>query len=445
MIPQPDFITALFNVKLDDIESLEAFKQASIFHYHIKLKLKRHTCPYCGEDAISHGQKELKIHHPNLIDFDGMIHYHARRYICKDCHRTFFETNPFSFSGFNKSYALMDRIMKQLGQLDLNFKRIAGLNHISISTVQLYLDSYVFIPKPSLPENLGIDELHSKMAYRDSAYLCILIDNENRYPIDILNSRSKHNLNKHFEQYSKAQRDSVKFVTIDMWEPYKDVALHQFKNCKVAVDPFHVVKNLSFAFTKIRVSIMNQCMHGSDPYYLLKTWHVLLDLKAVELDTEPQYNHHFGRKLTKRQLIEMIFSISDKLLDAYNLKTAYQFFNDTATYENSGPWLDALIQRFQASGILEYNEFTRLLIHWREEIINSFQRPHNDRKQSNALAENVNGQLRAYIAITHGSQNFTRFRKRVLYALNPKIFYALSGQMRSDKQLRHHKKKEKDI
>lgn len=445
MFPQPDFITAMFNVDLDDIECLETFKQDDTFHYHICLKLKRHSCPYCGADSISHGKKECRIHHPNLIDFDGVIHYYARRYICKDCVRTFFETNPFSFSGFNKSYALMDRVMKQLGSLDLNFKRIAELNHISISTVQLYLDSYVFIPTPSLPENLGIDELHSKMANRDSAYLCVLIDNENRYPVDILNSRSKHHLNKHFEQYTKAQRDTVKFVTIDMWEPYKDVALRQFKNCKIAVDPFHVVKNLSFAFTKIRVSIMNQCIHGSDPYYLLKTWHILLDLKDVDLDSEPQYNHHFGRKFTKRQIQEMIFSISDKLLDAYNLKTAYQLFNDMASYENAGPWLDHLIHQFQSSQITEYDEFTRMLIHWRLEIINSFQRPHNDRKQSNALAENVNSQLRAYIAITRGSQNFIRFRKRVLYALNPKIFYALSGKMYSDKQIKYPKKKEKEF
>ena len=339
----------------------------------------------------------------------------------------------------------MDRIMKQLGQLDLSFKRIAELNRISVSTVQLYLDSYVFIPTPSLPENLGIDELHSKMAHRDSAYLCVLIDNENRHPVDILNSRSKHHLNRHFEQYTKAQRDTVRFITIDMWEPYKDVALRQFKNCKVAVDPFHVVKNLSFAFTKIRVSIMNQCIHGSDPYTLLKTWHILLDLREVDLDGEAQYNHHFRRKLTKRQIQEMIFSISDKLLDAYNLKVAYQFFNDTASYENAGPWLDNLIHKFQSSGIVEYNDFTHLLIHWREEIINSFQRPHNDRKQSNALAENVNSQLRAYIAITRGSQNFIRFRKRTLYTLNPKIFYALSGRMRSDKQPKIQNKKEKDF
>lgn len=445
MLPQPDFITAMFNVHPDDIESLETFKQDTTFHYHIRLKLKKNTCPHCGENAISHGHKEVNIHHPNLIDFDGVIHYHARRYICKDCHRTFFETNPFSFARFSNSIALMDRVMKQLGQLDLSFKRIAELNHISVTTVQLYLDSYVFIPTPSLPENLGIDELHSSMAYHDSAYLCVLIDNENRYPVDILSSRSKNALNKHFSQYSKEQRDNVKFVTIDMWEPYKAVALHQFKNCKVAVDPFHVVKNLSFAFSKIRISIMNQSLYNSDAYYLLKRWHYLLDKKQVNLDDEPQYNQHFQRKLNKRELLEMIFSISDKLLEAYNLKTAYQLFNDQATYENAGPWLNHLIQKFQRSGIIEYDEFTRMLVYWQEEIINSFQRPHNDRKQSNALAENVNSQLRSYIALIRGSQNFTRFRKRVLYALNPKIFYAVSGRTSSDKRVQVIKKKEKDF
>ncbi len=138
----------------------------------------------------------------------------------------------------------------------------------------------------------------------------------------------------------------------------------------------------------------------------------------------------------------MIFSISDKLLDAYNLKTAYQFFNDTASYENAGPWLESLIYKFQNSGIVEYDEFTRMLINWKPEIINSFQRPHNDRKQSNALAENINSHLRAYISLVRGSQNFTRFRKRVLYALNSKIHYAISNRITSDKQNKNPKKKE---
>ena len=87
----------------------------------------------------------------------------------------------------------------------------------------------------------------------------------------------------------------------------------------------------------------------------------------------------------------------------------------------------------------------RLTSNWREEIINSFQRPHNDHKQSNALAENVNSQLRAYLTLIRGSQNFICFRKRVLYALNPKIFYAISGRITSDKRIQSSKKKEKDF
>ena len=36
MLPQTDFITAMFNAHPDDIEILETFKLDTIFHYHIK-------------------------------------------------------------------------------------------------------------------------------------------------------------------------------------------------------------------------------------------------------------------------------------------------------------------------------------------------------------------------------------------------------------------------
>lgn len=135
-----------------------------------------------------------------------MIHYHARRYICKHCSKTFFEQNYFTFEGFNNSFAVINRVMRYLADLDLTFKRIAELTEISPTSVQLYLDSYVSILKSTLPESLGIDELHSKkMSASDSAYLCVLIDNVNRYPIDILNSRSKRNLERYFQMYSSKE------------------------------------------------------------------------------------------------------------------------------------------------------------------------------------------------------------------------------------------------
>ena len=39
--------------------------------------------------------------------------------------------------------------------------------------------------------------------------------------------------------------------------------------------------------------------------------------------------------------------------------------------------------------------------------------------------------LRAYLTISRGIGNFERFRKRVLFALNPTIFYALTSNLKS--------------
>lgn len=52
---------------------------------------------------------------------------------------------------------------------------------------------------------------------------------------------------------------------------------------------------------------------------------------------------------------------------------------------------------------------------------------------SNAYTENINGKLRNYFSIARGVKNFDRFRKRVIFALNPKISYALTDKLHSDK------------
>ena len=43
-----------------------------------------------------------------------------------------------------------------------------------------------------------------------------------------------------------------------------------FKNAKVCVDNFHVVKWIGHAFTKVRIRIMRKYDNDTDEYYLLK-------------------------------------------------------------------------------------------------------------------------------------------------------------------------------
>lgn len=93
-----------------------------------------------------------------------------------------------------------------------------------------------------------------------------------------------------------------------------------------------------------------------------------------------------------------------------------------------------------------HREFINLMNNWKEEIINSFERP-TGRKQSNSLTENINSQIRSYLAVSKGSSNFERFRRRILYCLNNKIFYHCTNfltSLKEDKKPRGPYKKNAD-
>lgn len=106
--------------------------------------------------------------------------------------------------------------------------------------------------------------------------------------------------------------------------------------------------------------------------------------------------------------------------------------NRDCSYDEAAALYDDVLGAFRSSGIHQYNEFTEILMNWKEEILNSYLRPYDDRKLSNAFTENVNGKLCTYLSVSRGISNFSRFRKRVLYALSKDVQYALSSSLSSD-------------
>ena len=212
-----------------------------------------------------------------------------------------------------------------------------------------------------------------------------------------------------------------------MWEPYRDVCKKYLRHCEIAVDPFHVIKHLTECFTRIRVGIMKQCVYDSPCYYLLKIWHKLLETDSFDLDNEPRYNSKFPQKMNYRDLYNMLLEISPDLKLAYELKELYRDFNKHCSFEEASMKLDYLIELFEHSDLDCYKEFISLLKHWKPEIINSFRRPYDDRRQSNALAENINRKLRLLIEVSKGYTNLERFRARALYCLNDKLILLLDN------------------
>jgi len=435
MIPNNDFITNLLNIRENDIEYFFVSTENDKTFYNIKLIRKTLICPYCHFSSISHGCVLKRISHPALRNTNGHIKYYANRYLCKSCKRTFFEPNPFAFSEFNSSYLLLDEVMRKLKNLNYTLDMISEELNISTTQINNYLDSYVTIPNRPLPESIGIDELHSPtLSKKNASYLCVIVDNENRCLYDVLDSRSKDYLSSYFVDKTREERHQVKYVTIDMWEPYRDVAMSFFPNAIVAVDPFHVIEHLCRDFENLRISLMKQCPYDSNGYYLLKKWNWLLNKDGIDIDNAKMYNHRFKTALNKRDILTMIKDTFPILGEAYELKEYYRRFNKTATYEQAVENFDKIIQLFKDSKIPQYTEFTLILVNWKTEILNSFRRPYENRKLSNAYSENINGKLRTYITVSRGLGNFKRFRSRALFALNPKIYFAISDTLKSNKR-----------
>ena len=147
------------------------------------------------------------------------------------------------------------------------------------------------------------------------------------------------------------------------------------------------------------------------------------------------------------KIVRNAYAIEYDCIDARQLKPSLEFreieglfsggqFNGSSGYEEAAAHYDKISDRFRRCGITQYEEFTNILFTWKEEILNSFLRPYNDRKLSNAYTENINSQLRTYLSVSRGISNFSRFRKRVIYALSPDIRYALTSTLSDCRQNR---------
>ena len=432
-MPIDDFITSALNLPADQIESISTVKDNGILNVYMTLKPKNCECPYCGGKTKSKGLKVRLIRTQDNAGLPTVIHWKQRRYACKDCSRTFMENNVLAPRNMTSTYSLLNQVVMDLRNIRLSLTEIAKRAHLSLSTVELYTDSFLRIPRQYLPHNLGIDELHSDMAKYGSSYLCILTDNDNRCLVDVLPSRSKHELSKYFEAIPKSERDAVLYVTMDIWQPYKDVIQKYCRNAVISVDSFHVIKNLSDGFSKFRIDIMNQQPYQSAGYYLLKKWHWLLE-KDFDLDNEPQYNGYFRMKMNYREIYNLLLQINPELTLAYQLKELYRAFNQKATEFDCKDRFNLVLEEFIKSDLPCYRDFSQLLSTWKTEILNSFTRTAEDRRQSNALAENINGQLRVLIAVSNGYSNFLRFRARAIFGLNKHVTYTITDTLFSNKR-----------
>ncbi|MBR3840354.1 MAG: ISL3 family transposase [Erysipelotrichales bacterium] len=427
------FITDILNIKLETLEKIDSLVTSddSIL---IKIRLvptKNPSCPLCKNSVKIHGYYPRKLIHSTLANRKCTIIYNQRRYKCDSCDFTFHEINPFANPKENVTYETKINVLKDLKYVDSTYTAVARRHNLSVTKVQRIFDTHVNIPRKSLPEALSIDEHYFPESNYDSLYCCLLMDFSTGTLLDILPDRKKDYLSNYLNSIRNATLDystgcselnNVKFVSIDLYDNYRDISKTYFPNAIICADSFHVIKHLTEGFNQVRL----RCRRSTEDenlQYLLTKFKFIFN-HNVNLDNQGKYNKRFKRYLNYRDMQELLFYNFPDLKQAYLLKETYIRFNETSSIQSAKDELSSIISMFADSNIKEYDEFYNLLINWFTEICNSFSMVQN-RRINNSYIESRNRQLERLLYNANGFTNFKRTRNRILYCLNKNDTYSI--------------------
>ncbi len=415
-------IFGLDHIGINESKSYSIYDSSNLNHtiYLYLIKDVNLKCDSCGSSNIKiKGTRKNKIRY-SYGEFKNItIILNRRTYICEACGKSMTEKNPISINNSTTSISKELAIVNSLRDKTRTFSSVAKEYNVSVTYVQNLFDSWVDLRRLSLPTVLCIDEVYAKKLTRKS-YCCVLYAPQIKSIVDILPSRHKFYLIDYFALIPEKEKNNVKYVSIDLWEPYKQMAHLCLPNAIICADSFHVIKHLCECFKKLRIKIMKEMEHlkheNHNFYWLFKKYSYFLMKDYSEL---PNYIHvkHSKMCITKDQVLNTMFNLSPELKLAYELKEEYRTFNQIATIDNAKEWLDELIIKFKESKIKEYVEFWSLLENWHDEIINSFNRL-NGNRISNGPMERVNRDIKTIFDISFGCRNFERTRNKIIFSIN---------------------------
>lgn len=425
------FITDMLNIDENLIESIDSVDKSDSLDLIVRLKKQNTVCPLCKKPVGINCYKKRVLKHSTLVGRKCNIVYMQRRYICTECEKTFAEHNPFTSESNNMTIETVINVLKDLKLTNETYSSVAKRFSLSVPQVIRIFDKHVSFTRKTLPEVLSIDEHYFPCSSYDSLYMCILMDFRDGTLIDVLPDRRKDYLTSYFssiknttldEKSHTSELSNVKYISIDLYDNYRDISSIYFPKAVICADSFHVLENLTRIFRTIRLRCRKNCK-DENIQYLLSKFRFLFN-HDQDLDNEAKYNKRFGRYMNYRQILNLIFERFPELKKAYDIKEEYIYFNSHCSSADAPKEINRMIQLFADSGIDEYVEFYNLLVNWRQEIINSFSIYHGKRI-NNSYIESRNRQIEKLLFNANGFTNFSRTRNRILYCLNRDSTYKI--------------------
>lgn len=388
---QNNFIRNLLDLKGIIVKKVRYKK--NFVKIHIELPVREHSCPCCKSKTTKFHDYRFQLLKDLPIRFKTTyLYYRKRRYVCKNCGKKFYERTDFLAKRARKTTRVTSFIVDRLHSKQ-SMKDIAKDANVSASTVSKLLLPLA-VSATSLPEVLCIDEFKGNTGH--FKYQVSLMDGISHKPIDIVECRYKSHLFTYFNKFSLKQREKVKYVVIDLWNPYKDLAKTYFPNAKIVADKFHYSRYANEVVDLLRKKVQKNLPTKERKFF--KHSRKLLLSRFKDLNVKQKENLKY-----------ILYNFSEDLRIAYREK---EELLDIIHYDNSEKAvndLNAWIKRNSDSSITELRNCCKTYSNWIKEIRNSLEVPY-----SNGPMEGFNNKIKTLKRIAFGFRNFTHFKARIL-------------------------------
>lgn len=419
------------NINIDKID----FTNNHVFIYASFRKIPDNTaCPKCGSNNYHvHAYTTRKIKHSLIASKQSIIILKQPRLLCQEeiCKTTFNAYTPIVKESRRLSNELLNDIDLEL-KTKRSFKDISEDYNISEKVVTYEFRQNLHNYRGTLSEVICIDEFKANTKF--GLYAFVIGDPRSGRIIDVLPSRKQDYLIYYFQTISKDEKNKVKYIVSDLFEPFRTVIQAEFPNAIHIADRFHWIRLCTEAFNKQRIRIMNFNLHKANnvdtPKSLVSNYKQYAELLKnnyklllINKTNNPSW---FTNQIVKKDkdkittiqnIIESCINNDSNLEEGYSLlqelyRIAYYSNEETAT-NNLNKWIDKVLSSNYI--IPELQKAALTYKSWINEICNSFVLDSQTHQRlASGFIEGKNNYIKVVKRISFGFKDFDLFRDRIL-------------------------------
>jgi transposase len=353
-------------------------------------------CPECGAACT---QADLapgrEWRHLDTMQFQTILRARVPRANCSACG---VKTVAVPWAGKHSRFTLLfEAFAIEVLSAAANVKRAAELLGLNWQTTHGIMQRAVErgLERRSVEEvhHVGLDE---KSFGRGHSYVSLMTDLDGARVLDVVEDRTRAAADTLWNKLPAAQREQVRGVAMDMWEPYLASTREHAPNAEIVHDKFHVSKHLNEAVDQVRRQENKRLRAAGDDRLVGSKQLWLYDPKHLE-----------G---TRKNTLNALKQEALKTSRAWAIKEHFRRFWKYVYASSAAVFFDgwygwavrSQLKPVAAKAKMLKNHLDQLLSYFRQRI-------------TNATSEGFNSRIQSIKSAARGFRAFENYRTRILF------------------------------